>query len=202
LIFYRGPRELAKVAFTFDDGPSTSTPLVLDLLARHRVKATFFMVGSQVERHPDVVVAVRDAGHEIGSHSMRHHEHQHAERELAVTDMLEGAAAIERVLGIEPRLYRGPYGQFAPGTLAEAERRGWACVLWSAEGSDWRSGETAAAIVERVLPDLREGAIVLLHDGRRELPTDRQAMLEALEQLLAEGARRGLTPVTVSELLS
>jgi peptidoglycan/xylan/chitin deacetylase (PgdA/CDA1 family) len=132
---------------------------------------------------------------------MNHFEHQHAERETAVSDMLEGAAAIERVLGFEPRLYRAPYGHFAPGTLAEAERRGWPCVLWSAEGSDWREGETAAAIAGRILPDLAPGAIVLLHDSRRAHPTDCRPMLGALEALLAEAARRGLAPVSAGELL-
>jgi peptidoglycan/xylan/chitin deacetylase (PgdA/CDA1 family) len=200
-IVVRGPRDRARVAITFDDGPGEGTRGALSLLAAASARATFFMVGSEVARDPGQAREVLTAGHEIGSHSMRHLEHQHAEREVAVADMLDGVETIERALGVEPRLYRAPYGHFAPGPLAEAERRGWTCVLWSAEGSDWREGETGEAILRRILPDLEPGAIVLLHDARRAKPTDCRPMLDALAGLLEEADRRGFEPVTVGELL-
>jgi peptidoglycan/xylan/chitin deacetylase (PgdA/CDA1 family) len=200
-VVVHGRADTPRFALTFDDGPSPCTAKLLPVLERRGVRATFFMVGSQVERDPGQARAVLAAGHEIGTHSMSHLEHQHAPREEAVADMLDGAKAIERALGMEPRLYRAPYGHFAPGAFAEAERRGWTCVLWSAEGSDWRTGEDAHAIFERIAPDLRPGAIVLLHDGRREKPIDCERMLAALELILNEGERRGLAAVTVGELL-
>jgi peptidoglycan/xylan/chitin deacetylase (PgdA/CDA1 family) len=200
-IVVHGPPDRPHFSLTFDDGPGGGTQWTLELLERAGAKATFFLVGSEVERHPDMARAVRDGRHELGSHSMHHLDHAESERADALADMVEGANAIQRVLGMEPRLYRAPYGHFVPVTLAEAEKRGWGCVFWSASGDDWREGETAASIAERVLEDLRPGAIVLLHDSRRAKPTNCAPMLGALETVLEEAARRGLVSVSVGELL-
>jgi peptidoglycan/xylan/chitin deacetylase (PgdA/CDA1 family) len=200
-ILVHGPTDVPRFALTFDDGPGAGTLAVLEQLERRSARSTFFLVGSEVERNSDLGCAIRDAGHEVGSHSMSHLDHAESEREQALADMLDGAAAIERVLGIEPRLYRAPYGHFVPVTLAEAERRGWICVYWSASGEDWREGETGQSIAARVLADLSPGAIVLLHDARHAKPVRCEPMLAALEVVLDEAAHRGLEPVTVSELL-
>jgi peptidoglycan/xylan/chitin deacetylase (PgdA/CDA1 family) len=200
-IVRRGTTRCSRFALTFDDGPGACTGRVLDLLARWRARATFFLVGNQVQRHPDLAHRVRVEGHEVGSHSMTHLDHLEVEPERAVADMVDGAAAIERVLGFEPRLYRGPYGRFVPTTLSEAGQRGWTCVHWSASGNDWVEGETGSSIAGRVIERLAPGVIVLLHDSRRAMPTRCEPMLEALEMLLEEASRRGMEPVTVSELL-
>jgi peptidoglycan/xylan/chitin deacetylase (PgdA/CDA1 family) len=160
------------------------------------------MVGSQLEREPEIGRAVIEQGHEVALHSMRHLDHAECGDRAAVADILEGAVAIERLIAVSPRLFRAPYGHFVPATLAEAERRGWTSVHWSASGDDWRADETAASIAARALEHLRSGAIVLLHDGRREKPVECERMLEALEAVLDESGRRGLEPVTVSELLA
>ena len=201
-IVVRGPRQAPRFALTFDDGPGAGTQLALELLERWGARGTFFLVGAEVERNPELARGVRDAGHELGSHSMRHLDHEEAGRQEALTDMVEGAAAIERALGVEPRLYRAPYGRFVPVTLAEAERRGWTCVLWSASGEDWRDGETGQSISRRVLEDLGAGAIVLLHDARHGQPVTRDPMLAALDVVLGQAHRRGLEAVTVSELIA
>ena len=155
-----------------------------------------------MRREPAIGAQVRDAGHEIGVHSMEHLDHAEVGREASVADVVEGAAAIEQALGVTPRLFRAPYGHFVPGTLAEAERRGWTCVHWSAWGEDWREAETRESIAARAIADLRPGAIVLLHDGRREQAIECERMLGAVEDVLAEARRRGLEPVTVGELLA
>ena len=201
-IVTHGPSDSGEIALTFDDGPSHCTEQLLELLEQQGLRATFFMVGSQLELLPEVARRVRDAGHEVGVHSMRHLDHAEIEREQAVADVVEGADAIERRLGVPVRLFRAPYGHFVPGTLTEAERRGWTCVHWSAWGVDWQAGESAQSIADRVIADLAPGAIVLLHDGRREKEVDCQRMLEALGLVLAEAKRRGLEPVTVGELLA
>src|SRR5256885_12967260 len=97
-IVRRGSGE-ALVALTYDDGPGRYTPDLLDLLAGHGAKATFFLVGSQIEQYADVARRIVADGHEVGSHTMAHHNHKEVEPRVAVSDMLEGAAAIERVLG-------------------------------------------------------------------------------------------------------
>ncbi len=202
-IVAHGPSASARFSLSFDDGPSPCTERLLDLLAGSAVKATFFMVGSQLLREPEIGALVRDAGHEIGVHSMEHLDHAEVGREASVADVVEGAATIEQTLGVAPRLFRAPYGHFVPGTLAEAEaeRGGWTCVHWSAWGEDWREGETRESIAARVIADLRPGAIVLLHDGRREQAIECDHVLGAVEDVLAEAGRRGLEPVTVGELL-
>jgi peptidoglycan-N-acetylglucosamine deacetylase len=200
-IAVHGPRDVPRFALTFDDGPGDGTRGVLELLSERGASATFFLVGNEVLKSPELAVEVLGRGHEVGSHSMRHEDHQDAERDAVVADVLDGAATIERVLGVEPRLYRAPYGHFAPASLAEADRRGWLPVLWSAAGEDWREGETAESIFGRILPDLEPGAIVLLHDSRRAKPTDCTPMLGALELILHEAERRALEPVTVGALL-
>jgi peptidoglycan/xylan/chitin deacetylase (PgdA/CDA1 family) len=105
------------------------------------------------------------------------------------------------VLEFAPTLYRAPYGHFVPATLDEAARRGWACVGWTVLGGDWKEGETGRSVADRVLAALVPGAIAVLHDGRRERPADHRPMLGAVEIVLGELSRRGLEPVTVSELL-
>jgi len=189
------------VALTFDDGPGTSTELILDLLARHGARATFFMVGSQAERFPDVAREVASGGHEVGSHTYAHLDHHEVEPSMAVSDMLDGAAAVAAAIGSAPRLYRAPYGHFVPATVAEAERRGWACVSWSALGRDWEQDATPESVAEHVLADLEPGGIVLLHDSRRALPMRPEPVTGGTALLLDEMECRGLRSVPVSEIL-
>lgn len=203
-IVVHGPRTRERFALTFDDGPERGvTDELLQLLAWRQAKATFFCVGEQVERDAELGLEIVAGGHEVGCHTMHHLDHSEAHRERALKDLVEGAAAIEGLLGVEPRLYRAPYGRFVPATLAEAERRGWTCVLWSAWGRDWQPDD-AETIAERVYANLEPGAIVLLHDAERyaHSRTDCKATLEATELVLAEAEHRGLAPVTVSELLA
>jgi peptidoglycan-N-acetylglucosamine deacetylase len=174
---------------------------VLELFRRHRGKATFFLVGSEAERDPALAHRLAASGHAVGSHSMHHLDHRAVEPERAVADMLDGAAAVERAVGFEPRLYRAPYGSFVPATVAEATRRGWSCVHWSALGMDWEEGATGQSVAGRILPDLVPGAIVLLHDSRRAKPMSPEPVVEATRILLEEADRRGLQVVSLSAML-
>jgi peptidoglycan/xylan/chitin deacetylase (PgdA/CDA1 family) len=115
--------------------------------------------------------------------------------------MLDGARAIERALGIEPRLYRAPYGRFVPATVAEARRRGWACVHWSALGMDWLEDATPRSVAENVLRDLEPGGIVLLHDARRAKPMRPEPVVEGTALLLEALERRGLRSAGLSAML-
>ena len=198
---HRGAGRRPEVALTYDDGPGTSTRAVLELLESHGAEATFFMVGSEVERDPGLAREVAARGHEIGSHSMHHLDHAEVSPEQAVADMLGGAEAIANVLGFEPHLYRAPYGRFVPATLAEAEQQGWTCVHWSALGNDWESDATSRTVADRILPGLEPGAIVLLHDSRRTKPMNPEPVTGATALLLEELASRGLHPRSVSEIM-
>ena len=198
---HRGDGIRPEVALTYDDGPGRSTRDIMDLLERHDVQATFFMVGSEVQRNPRLAREVVARGHEAGSHSMHHLDHAEVSAGQGVADMLEGAEAIADVLGFEPSLYRAPYGHFVPATIAEAEQHGWTCVHWSALGYDWEDDATPRSVADRVLADADPGAIVLLHDSRRAKPMNPEPVLGGTEILLAELPQRGLRARTVSDIL-
>jgi peptidoglycan/xylan/chitin deacetylase (PgdA/CDA1 family) len=200
-VVHRGNGDHREVALTYDDGPGTSTGAVLELLARHDARATFFMVGSEVERDPGLAREVVAAGHEVGSHSMHHLDHEEVTPAQAVADMLAGAQAIADVLGFEPGLYRAPYGRFVPATVAEAERRGWPCVHWSTLGNDWEDDATGRLVADRILPGLEPGAIILLHDSRREKAMNPEPVTGATALLLEEMERRGLRSRAVGDIL-
>jgi peptidoglycan-N-acetylglucosamine deacetylase len=197
----RGSPESGAVCLTYDDGPSPATPELLDVLAGADARATFFMVGTQAERFPEIARRVVAEGHAVGSHSLSHLNHDAIEPEEAIMDMLGGAAAVKRVLEFEPAYYRAPYGYFVDATVAEATRRGWTCVHWSALGYDWESAATPRSVADRVLADLTPGAIVLLHDSRREKPMNPEPVIGATAILLEELEQRNLQAMTLSEML-
>ena len=155
-----------RVALTFDDGPhAEGTAAVLAELDRHGASATFFLVGEQVARHPELAREIVDAGHEVAVHGYRHTLLlRRRVRELA-TDLDRALAVIEDATGAVPALYRPPYGVFSSGALAHVRARGWRPLLWSAWGRDWERRATPQSIAGRALRGLRPGSVVLLHDS-------------------------------------
>jgi peptidoglycan/xylan/chitin deacetylase (PgdA/CDA1 family) len=155
-----------RVVLTFDDGPhAEGTPAVLEQLARRRATATFFLVGEQVARRPQLARAIVDAGHEVGVHGFRHTLLlRRTVRELA-EDLDRAAAAIVEAAGVVPSLYRPPYGVFSSGALAHVRSRGWRPLLWSTWGRDWERRATPESIARRATRGLRPGDVVLLHDS-------------------------------------
>jgi peptidoglycan-N-acetylglucosamine deacetylase len=166
---YRIDRRLEsedRVALTFDDGPhAEGTPAVLDELARGGASATFFLVGEQVARRPALAREIVDAGHEVAVHGYRHTLLlRRRVRELG-DDLDRAIAAIADATGVEPVLYRPPYGIFSSGGLAHVRERGWRPLLWSTWGRDWERRATAQSIARRATSGLRPGDVVLLHDS-------------------------------------
>jgi peptidoglycan/xylan/chitin deacetylase (PgdA/CDA1 family) len=200
-IVVHGSPESEHFALTFDDGPERgATDHLLDLLELHDVKATFFCVGDQIERDPQLAHEVLARGHEIGSHTQRHLNHHDREPE-ALQDFLDGVATLNRVLEVEPDFYRPPYGHFTHKVLAAAEQRRMRSVFWSSWGIDWLEDD-ADTIAARVFEDLRPGAIVLLHDAATYAPrSDCTPTIDAVGMVLTEAERRGLHAVTVGQLL-
>ncbi|WP_436791229.1 bifunctional polysaccharide deacetylase/glycosyltransferase family 2 protein [Yinghuangia sp. YIM S10712] len=190
------------VALTFDDGPDpTWTPRILDVLAKHNVNATFFMVGAEAAANPQLVRRVRDAGHEIGSHTYTHADigalpAWRTDLEMSLTDnALAGAA------GIRPRLLRPPYSSVPAalcGATWDAVRRtahaGYLIVATDLDSKDWaRPG--AAAIAAASTPQDGRGAVVMFHDGGG----DRAQTVEGLDLLLTELAKQDYRFTTISE---
>jgi peptidoglycan/xylan/chitin deacetylase (PgdA/CDA1 family) len=153
-------------ALTFDDGPhSQGTPAMLEVLADRGVTATFFLVGEQVLRNPEVAREVVTAGHGIGLHCHRHRNLLRLAPWQVREDVARAQAAIEDVTGISPTMYRPPYGILNATALRLARRSGWRTLLWTHWGRDWQKRATPESIVARVTEDVEEGSILLLHDA-------------------------------------
>jgi peptidoglycan/xylan/chitin deacetylase (PgdA/CDA1 family) len=154
------------VALTFDDGPHPEgTPAVLAELRRCGARATFFFMGEQVRRSPDVARAVADEGHEIALHGDRHTLLLRRRVASLAADLDRAAESIAGATGKAPALYRPPYGVFSSGALRHVRARGLEPWLWSSWGRDWERRATAESIARRVVAHLVPGAVVLLHDS-------------------------------------
>jgi peptidoglycan-N-acetylglucosamine deacetylase len=156
----------AAVALTFDDGPhARGTAAVLKILDEHDVRATFFLVGEQVEREPTLAAEVAAAGHAIGIHGYRHTLLLRRSPGAIRDDLLRARDTIGTATGTTPRLYRPPYGVFSGPALLIVRRLGWQPLLWSRWGRDWTARATPAAIAARASRRLGPGDVVLLHDA-------------------------------------
>jgi peptidoglycan-N-acetylglucosamine deacetylase len=181
------------VALTFDDGPDPAgTPAVLETLAALGWHATFFMLGSQVRRHPGIARLVVDAGHEVAVHGTIHRNHL-VRTPLGIRrDLRLAARKIAEVTGVRPRWFRPPYGVLSAGTLWAARDVGLAPVLWTAWGKDWRAGPPAHVAAE-VMKTLRDRGTVLLHDSDcTSRPASWRSTVGALPLLAAQLRIRGL----------
>jgi len=182
------------VALTFDDGPSPEvTPRVLAILREKAVPATFFCVGREVERHPELARLVAAAGHEIGSHSYGHHPlfgfllPGRMRREIA-----GGQRAIAAATGVTPRLFRPPVGERHPYLADALARASLSLVMWDLRTYDTRA-TTAAELTARILGGVRPGSILLMHDRPG---AGAEAMIEALPGVIDRLRERGFDFVT------
>lgn len=165
-----GPGQVASgppaVALTFDDGPHPEgTPRMLEVLAADDARATFFMVGEQVVKRPQLARQVLDAGHAIGLHGYLHRPHVLRSAAELADDFERGLAAIQEATGVRPLLHRPPYGIYSPASLRMARERGLQPLLWSKWGKDWRKLTTPEQITRRVVTGLQAGDVILLHDA-------------------------------------
>lgn len=188
----RGPRGARGVALTFDAGPHPKWTLrVLETLAKHDAKATFFLVGREAALHPEIVKAIAEAGHAVGLRSWAHDPLLGLRRERTVRDDLQrGLDALERATGARPTLFRPPRGRTTPILARVVDALDLTVVAWSVAGGDRSSRARVDDVVARVRRGLRDGAIVLLHDspetGDRE-PSAVRALPAILDAIAAEG---------------
>ena len=182
------------VALTFDDGPwPHSTQQILTILAQRQAPATFFVVGHQVERYPELVRRELAAGMAVGSHSYSHPQPFDRLPAARIRDEITHGRRTLVPLEVRPVGFRPPGGATTSTVMAAAQELGDRTVLWSVDPADWRPGVTADQLVWRVLAGARPGAIVLLHDGGG----DRSATVAALPAIIDGLHRLGLTPTVV-----
>ncbi len=179
------------VALTFDDGPDAlSTPLVLDALDALGWKATFFCLGTQARRAPEVVTELVSRGHEIGVHGDTHKSHLRRPVPSVVRDVAAARATLEDLTGRTVEWFRPPYGGVSLSSLAAARKSGLRMVLWTTWGLDWRSDATGTTVAGNVERTFVPGATVLLHDSDvTSTPESWKATIESLP-ILADGWRR------------
>ncbi len=184
------------LALTFDDGPSVpETAGILDVLREEGVPATFFCVGRQVRRHPELVQRMAVEGHLVGTHTENHVNLLTCGPERSRREIEGGIRTLTGVLGTPPEWFRPPYGMRYPWTLAQARSLGLATALWSNCPRDWQSPGAevlACRVVERLCP----GDVVLLHDGGG----DRSQTVQALRLLIPRVRERGYRFVRLDAL--
>jgi peptidoglycan/xylan/chitin deacetylase (PgdA/CDA1 family) len=194
----RLPSGARGVALTFDDGPHPEgTPALLDLLGEANVRATFFLMGEQAERWPELARRTVAEGHEVALHGHRHRNLLRVPPRALAHDLDHGAKVVEETSGRAPALYRPPYGIFSPAGLAIVRKRGWRPLLWSRWGHDWRRFITPERIAGEVTSDLSHGDVLLLHDADHYSASGSwRNTLAAMPRILEELARHELPAVT------
>lgn len=197
---WRGSTGRHAVALTFDDGPSESTPAILDLLAQYRVPATFFQVGANVDRLPEVARAVAAGGHAIGNHSYAHPLFCFRSPGFIEADLRRAQLAIREHTGIEPEWFRAPFGVRWFGMGRVQRRLSLTGVMWSAIGYDWK--RNSDAVFGHLAKRASNGAILCLHDGRElRVRPDIGVTVEAVRRLVPTLLERGYEFETVSRLI-
>ena len=183
------PRE---IALTYDDGPNpAATPHLLEVLARHQARATFFLIGRYVQQHPGLAREIAAAGHSIGNHTLTHPKLTFQSRERIELELSATTRLIEDTVGLPVTLFRPPHGARRPAVIEIARNLGMSTVMWNTIVGDWKplAPETILARVKRSIrwhQRLGRGTNVVLHDGSHlAQEADRMASVIATEKLLA-----------------
>lgn len=194
-VFSHGDDGSSRIALTFDDGPDPElTPRILDILEQNNVRATFFVIGQNAERSPNIIDRELSAGHEIGNHTYTHKYLGHTEDMVTEAEIYECDTKLFEHNEYTPRLFRPPGGIMNERIGSVCNAMGYSIILWSIDTRDW-SGVSADDISAEILKNLRDGAVILMHDGVRGHTA------EALEYLLPKLTSMGYECVTVSELI-
>ncbi|MBA4386419.1 MAG: hypothetical protein C0404_00455 [Verrucomicrobia bacterium] len=201
-VVYFVPTTNKMVALTFDDGPNlAATPRILECLKEQGVIATFFLVGTNVERVAETAQRIRAEGHTIGNHSYSHKNFSEVSPAVIREEIEHGAAAIEKIVGVKPELFRPPYGINGTGTVEYCKANRITIVGWSGDGNDWNPHspqEIADEIINQAVP----GDVILLHDGFETRPmANRLNTIEAVKIVVPRLKEKGFTFVSVPELL-
>ncbi len=192
-----------RLALTFDDGPNDPHTLeLLEVLSRHNVRATFFMLGRFVRERPEIARAVAEAGHAIGNHSYTHPNLIFCSQAQVRQQITDCATALQDLIGDTARLFRPPHGGRRPAALRIIRSMGYEPVMWSVSGWDWNA-KSPEQIERTVRRQVRGGDVILLHDGgHQRMGVDRSHSVQAAELIIRRYLDEGYTFVTVPEMMS
>ena len=200
---YQGPPGQKLVALTFDDGPNPPFTLqILDILDAYNVQATFFLIGKNVEAYPELARKIVERGHQVGNHSYTHPDLLKLDREQVAQEIDATTAIIRSATGVSPRVFRPPHGFRDPVVLEKARERYLQVVQWSVMARDWRR-PGAQVIADRIVQKVKNGSIILLHDGDGvNHGGDRSQSVAATELIIKKLHAQGYRFVSVDELLA
>jgi peptidoglycan-N-acetylglucosamine deacetylase len=199
--FHGLPRGNKRIALTFDDGPNDPHTLrLLDVLAKHNVLATFFMIGRYVQQRPDIALEVKNRGHVIGNHTFTHPVLTFKSTREVRDELVQCGEALTSAIGEHSTLFRPPFGARRPGVFQLARNLGLDPVMWNVTGYDWNA-PSADYIEKKVEARLRGGSVVLLHDGGHKIfGADRSNTVKAVDTLIARYKSEGFNLLTVPQM--
>jgi len=195
----RGTKQLA---LTYDDGPNDPhTMRVLEVLARHNVRATFFLIGRYVQQRPEIVREVVKAGHVIGNHTFTHPLLTFKSSAEVRKELTDCRSAIQDAVGKHSSLFRPPFGGRRPAVLRIARELGLEPIMWNVTGYDWNA-PAATVIEKKVSSQIRGGDVILLHDGgHKQMGADRSQTVLATDHLITRYKSEGYDFATIQQML-
>lgn len=194
LPIYSVQRQDKTVAISFDAAwGNEDTQTLIDILNKYGVKATFFVVGAWVDKYPESVKALADAGNEVMNHSSDHAHFSKLSAEEITANINAANDKIEAVTGVRPTLFRCPYGEYDDHVITAVNTMGMTAIQWSVDSLDWQ-GNSAKDITDRVLKNVKPGSIILFHNAAKNTP-------EALPGILDALVKQGYNIVPISQLL-
>ncbi|HKF04971.1 MAG TPA: polysaccharide deacetylase family protein [Candidatus Sulfotelmatobacter sp.] len=195
----RGTKQLA---LTYDDGPNDPHTLrLLEVLVKHNVHATFFLIGRFVQQRPDIVRQIVEAGHVVGNHTFTHPLLTLKSAVEVRKELTNCRSALQDAIGEHSRLFRPPFGGRRPAVLRVARELGLQPVMWNVTGYDW-TAPPAEVIEQKVSRQIHGGDVILLHDGgHRQIGADRSQTVAATDHLIARYKSVGYEFVTIQQML-
>jgi peptidoglycan-N-acetylglucosamine deacetylase len=196
------PRGSRQIALTYDDGPNDPHTLsLLEVLARHGVHATFFLIGRYVQQHPQIAREIIQAGHVVGNHTFTHPLLTFKGVAEIRQELSQCRSALEDAVGEPSNLFRPPFGGRRPAVLRVVRDLGLQPVMWSVTGYDWNA-PPAEAIERKVAKQIRGGDVILLHDGgHKQMGADRSQTVIATDRMTELYKAEGYEFVTVPRMV-
>lgn len=200
-VIWASDTKLKRVALTFDDGPNAKyTPKLLDILLKYDAKATFFLIGKNVLKEPDIVRRIHSEGHEIGNHTYSHPVLPLVSRKEVHKQLESTSSIIEETIGTKPIYFRPPMGLFTPAILDIIESNGLKAIVGEVYPRDpYKPGRDK--IVERVIKRVTPGSIIIMHDGGTWGDVDRSQTIDAVPLIIEQIRAKNYKFVTLSELI-
>ena len=196
------PRGTMQLALTYDDGPNDPHTLrLLEVLAKHGVHATFFLIGRYVHQRPDIVREVVKAGHVVGNHTFTHPLLTFKSAAELRLELSSCRAALEDAIGTHSHLFRPPFGGRRPAVLRIVRKLDLVPVMWNVTGYDWEA-PPASVIEQKVTKQMRGGDVILLHDGgHKQMGADRSQTVIATDHLITCYKQAGYAFVTIPQMM-